>query len=60
MKNYFEKDPHKIRLNIIYRKKLITEEQYNRIVEYLNSKDSDVYNLGINAIYGIINNSTQK
>jgi len=56
---YFEKDPNKIRLNYAHAKQLITDEQYERIKEYLNSEESDVYELGAKTLKGIITKSSE-
>jgi len=56
---YFEKDPNKIRLNIAHNRQLITDEQYERIKEYLDSEETDVYDLGAKTLKGIITKSSQ-
>lgn len=52
------KDPNVIRLNFLKRNNLITEDQYNRIKEYLDSEESDVYELGASTIKAIIQKSS--
>ncbi len=54
---HFEKDPNKLRLNAAHSRKLITDEQYERIKEYLNSEEDDVYNLGVKTLKAIIKKS---
>lgn len=56
---YFEKDPNKKRLNIAKRLNIITEEQYERIKEYLDSEEEDVYELGAITLKGIITKSSE-
>lgn len=55
--SHFEKDPNKIRLNIAKRSNIITEKQYERIKEYLDSKEDDVYELGATTLKAIIKKS---
>lgn len=57
--SYFEKDPNKIRLNIMYKRNLISESHYERIKEYLNSEESDVYDLGVKTLKAIISKSSE-
>jgi|LakMenE01Jun11ns_1017448.scaffolds.fasta_scaffold9467842_1 hypothetical protein len=54
---YFEKDKNKIRLNFAKKNNLITEEQYDRILQYLESEEEDVYELGVSTLKGIITKS---
>jgi hypothetical protein len=51
---YFEKDSNIIRLNFAKKNKLITEDQYLRIKEYLDSKEDDVYELGATTLKSLI------
>jgi hypothetical protein len=55
---YFEKDPNVIRLNFAKKHDLINEDQYLRIKEYLDSKEDDVYELGVTTLKGIIQKSS--
>ena len=55
---YFEKDPNIIRLNFAKKTNLINEDQYLRIKEYLDSKEEDVYELGVITIKAIIQKSS--
>ena len=55
---YFEKDPNIIRLNFAKKINLINEDQYLRIKEYLDSKEEDVYELGVITIKAIIQKSS--
>jgi len=57
MAGYFEKDPNIIRLNFAKKNNLITEEQYDRIHQYLKSDEEDVYELGVSTLKGIITKS---
>ena len=57
--SYFEKDPNKIRLNIAHNRQLVTDEQYERIKEYLDSEETDVYNLGAKTLKAIIAKSSE-
>lgn len=58
MPGYFEKDSHIIRLNFAKKKKLITEEQYERILQYLKSEEKDVYELGAKTLKSLIQKSS--
>jgi hypothetical protein len=54
---FFEKNPDIIRLNIAKKKEIISEEQYNRIKEYLDSEETDVYDLGKKTLMSLIKKS---
>lgn len=56
---YFEKDPNKLRLNIAHNRNIVNDEQYERIKEYLNSEEKDVYELGAKTLKAIITKSTE-
>ena len=58
MAGYFEKDPNIIRLNFAKKHNIITEEQYDRIHQYLKSDEEDVYELGVSTLKGIITKSS--
>jgi hypothetical protein len=58
MAGYFEKDPNIIRLNFAKKNNIITEEQYERILQYLKSDEEDVYELGVSTLKGIITKSS--
>lgn len=60
MAGYFEKDPNIIRLNFAKKHNIITEEQYDRIHQYLKSDEEDVYELGVSTLKGIITKSSMK
>lgn len=60
MAGYFEKDPNKLRLNFAKKNNIVTEEQYNRILEYLESEEEDVYELGVSTLKGIITKSSMQ
>jgi len=60
MAGYFEKDPNIIRLNFAKKNNLITEEQYDRILQYLKSDEEDVYELGVSTLKGIIKKSSMQ
>lgn len=60
MAGYFEKDPNIIRLNFAKKNNIITEEQYDRIHQYLKSDEEDVYELGVSTLKGIITKSSMK
>ena len=57
---YFEKDPNIIRLNFAKKHNIITEEQYNRILQYLKSEEEDVYAIGVSTLKGIIKKSSMQ
>lgn len=48
-----------IKLKFLQRNKIIDENQYNRILQYLESKEEDVYNLGITTLNSIITKSAE-
>ena len=50
-------DSNIVRMNFLKRKNLINEEQYDRIKQYLESKEEDVYELGVSTINAIITKS---
>ena len=52
------KDPNIIRLNFAKRNNLVTDEQYERILQYLKSDETDVYDLGVSTLKGIIKKSS--
>jgi hypothetical protein len=60
MAGYFEKDPNIIRLNFAKKNNIITEEQYERILQYLKSDEEDVYELGVSTLKGIITKSSMQ
>ena len=47
-----------IKLKFLQRNKIIDENQYERILQYLESKEEDVYNLGITTLNSIIQKSS--
>lgn len=52
------KDPNIIRLNFAKRNGLVNDEQYKRILQYLESNEDDVYDLGATTLKGIIQKSS--
>jgi hypothetical protein len=48
-----------IKLKFLQRNKIIDENQYDRILQYLESKEEDVYNLGITTLNSIITKSAE-
>jgi hypothetical protein len=52
------KDPNIIRLNFAKRQGLIDDDQYARILQYLESDEDDVRNLGATTLKGIIQKSS--
>ncbi len=52
------KDPNIIRLNFAKRQELINDDQYQRILQYLESDEDDVRELGITTLKGIIQKSS--
>jgi len=48
-----------IKLKFLQRNKIIDENQYERILQYLESKEEDVYNLGITTLNSIITKSAE-
>ena len=52
------KDPNIIRLNFAKRQELINDDQYERILQYLESDEDDVRELGITTLKGIIQKSS--
>jgi hypothetical protein len=52
------KDPNIIRLNFAKRNGLIDDDQYERILQYLQSDEDDVRNLGATTLKGIIPKSS--
>jgi len=43
----------------MYKRNLISESHYERIKEYLNSEENDVYELGVKTLKGIITKSSE-
>ena len=56
--NIKPKDPNIIRLNFAKRQGLIDDDQYARILQYLESDEEDVRNLGATTLKGIIQKSS--
>jgi len=52
------KDPNIIRLNFAKRQGLIDDEQHARILQYLESDEDDVRDLGATTLKGIIQKSS--
>lgn len=52
------KDLNIIRLNFAKRNGLVNDEQYERILQYLESNEDDVYDLGVTTLKGIIQKSS--
>jgi hypothetical protein len=52
------KDPNIIRLNFAKRNGLVDDEQYARILQYLESDKEDVRNLGATTLKGLIQKSS--
>jgi hypothetical protein len=52
------KDPNIIRLNFAKRQGLIDDDQYARILQYLESDEKDVSDLGATTLKGIIQKSS--
>jgi hypothetical protein len=52
------KDPNIIRLNFAKRNGLVDDEQYERILQYLESNEDDVRDLGATTLKGIIQKSS--
>ena len=52
------KDPNIIRLNFAKRNGLVDDEQYERILQYLESNEDDVRDLGATTLKGIIKKSS--
>ena len=52
------RDPHIIRLNFAKRNGLVDEKQYARILQYLESDEEDVRELGATTLKGIIQKSS--
>jgi len=51
------KDPNIIRLNFAKRNNIVDDDQYERILQYLESDEEDVRNLGATTLKGIIQKS---
>jgi hypothetical protein len=52
------KDPNIIRLNFAKINDLVDDEQYERILQYLESNEDDVRDLGATTLKGIIKKSS--
>ena len=52
------KDPNIIRLNFAKRNNLVNDDQYARILQYLESDEKDVQELGATTLKGIIQKSS--
>lgn len=53
-----QKDPNIIRLNFAKRNNIVDDDQYERILQYLESDEEDVRNLGATTLKGIIQKSS--
>ena len=52
------KDPNIIRLNFAKRNGIVDDEQYARILQYLESDEEDVQKLGATTLKGLIQKSS--